>query len=59
MIKEIGVTDHSNAIFLTRCHLVLEGRAARAQTIGSATDFEPVLTALGRTIMRINQDKSV
>jgi hypothetical protein len=34
-------------------------RAARAQTLGSATDVEPVLTALGRTIMRINQDKGV
>jgi signal transduction histidine kinase len=34
-------------------------RAARAQTIGSATEVEPVLTALGRTIMRINQDKGV
>ena len=34
-------------------------RAARAQTIGSATDVEPVLAALGRTIMRINQDKGV
>ena len=34
-------------------------RAARAQTLGSVTDVEPVLTALGRTIMRINQDKGV
>jgi signal transduction histidine kinase len=34
-------------------------RAARAQTIGSATEVEPVLSALGRTIMRINQDKGV
>ena len=34
-------------------------RAARAQTIGSATDVEPVLAALGRTIMRINQDRGV
>jgi signal transduction histidine kinase len=34
-------------------------RAARAQTLGAATDVEPVLAALGRTIMRINQDRSV
>jgi signal transduction histidine kinase len=34
-------------------------RAARAQSIGSATEVEPVLAALGRTIMRINQDKGV
>lgn len=34
-------------------------RAARAQTLGSATDVEPVLTSLGRTIMRINQDRGV
>ena len=32
-------------------------RAARAQTLGSVTDIEPVLQALGRTIARINQDK--
>jgi signal transduction histidine kinase len=32
-------------------------RAARAQTIGSVTEIEPVLAALGRTLMRINQDK--
>ena len=34
-------------------------RAARAQTLGAATDVEPVLAALGRTIMRINQDRGV
>ncbi|MGB8313330.1 MAG: ATP-binding protein [Aestuariivirga sp.] len=34
-------------------------RAARAQTLGSATDVEPVLSALGRTIMRINQDRGI
>ena len=34
-------------------------RAARAQTLGSATDVEPVLTALGRTITRINQDRGI
>ena len=34
-------------------------RAARAQTLGSATDVEPVLSSLGRTIMRINQDRGV
>ncbi len=34
-------------------------RAAKAQTIGSVCDVEPVLAALGRTIKRINQDKGV
>jgi signal transduction histidine kinase len=32
-------------------------RAARAQTVGSITEVEPVLSALARTLMRINQDK--
>jgi signal transduction histidine kinase len=34
-------------------------RAARAQTLGAATDVEPVLAALGRTIMRINKDRGI
>ena len=34
-------------------------RAARAQTIGSVCDVEPVLTAIARTITRINRDKDV
>ncbi len=34
-------------------------RAARAQTIGSAAEVEPILQALGRTIMRINQERGV
>jgi signal transduction histidine kinase len=34
-------------------------RAARAQTIGSSCEVEPVLQALSRTIMRINRDRDV
>jgi len=34
-------------------------RAARAQTIGSVCEVEPVLNALARTITRINRDKEV
>jgi signal transduction histidine kinase len=34
-------------------------RAARAQTIGSSCEVEPVIQALSRTIMRINRDKDV
>lgn len=45
--------DHVN-LYLDRAR-----RAARAQTLGAATDVEPVLAALGRTIMRINQDRGV
>ena len=34
-------------------------RAARAQTIGSVCEVEPVIAALARTITRINRDKDV
>ena len=34
-------------------------RAARAQTIGSSTDVEPVLQSLARTLMRINQERNL
>ncbi len=34
-------------------------RAARAQTIGAATDVDPVLQSLARTLQRINRDKGV
>ena len=34
-------------------------RAARAQTLGSVTDVEPVLQALARTLQRIHQDKGL
>jgi signal transduction histidine kinase len=34
-------------------------RAARAQTIGSVTEVQPVLAGLARTIMRIHQEKGV
>ncbi|MBG1232221.1 sensor histidine kinase [Aestuariivirga litoralis] len=34
-------------------------RAARAQTIGAATDVEPVLQGLARTLERINRDRGL
>jgi signal transduction histidine kinase len=34
-------------------------RAARAQTVVSVTEVEPVLQALARTIMRINKDRDI
>jgi signal transduction histidine kinase len=34
-------------------------RAARAKTLGSATDIEPVLAALARTLERIHHEKNV
>lgn len=34
-------------------------RAARAQTIGAATDVEPVLQSLARTLQRINRDRNL
>ena len=45
--------DHVN-LYLDRAR-----RAARAQTIGSATDVEPVLQSLARTLMRINRDRDL
>jgi len=34
-------------------------RAARAQTIGAATDVDPVLQSLARTLQRINRDRGI
>ena len=34
-------------------------RAARAQTLGSVTEIEPVLQGLARTLVRINQEKGL
>jgi hypothetical protein len=56
-----GKVSEQTQIMRDQVNLYLDRarRAARAQTLGSATDVEPVLSALGRTIMRINQDKGV
>jgi signal transduction histidine kinase len=45
--------DHVN-MYLDRAR-----RAARAQTIGAATDVESVLQSLARTLQRINMEKGV
>ncbi len=52
--EQIQVMRDHVSLYLDRAR-----RAARAQTLGAATDVEPVLAALGRTIMRINQDRGV
>ena len=52
--EQIQIMRDHVSLYLDRAR-----RAARAQTLGAATDVEPVLTALGRTIMRINQDRGV
>ncbi len=52
--EQIGVMRDQVNMYLDRAR-----RAARAQTIGSATDVEPVLQALSRTLQRINMDKGV
>ena len=49
--EQIDVMRDQVNLYLDRAR-----RAARAQTIGSATDVEPVLQSLARTLMRINQD---
>ena len=56
-----GKVSEQTQIMRDQVNLYLDRarRAARAQTLGSATDVDPVLSALGRTIMRINQDKGV
>lgn len=52
--EQIGVMRDQVNMYLDRAR-----RAARAQTIGSATDVDPVLQALARTLQRINMDKGV
>jgi signal transduction histidine kinase len=52
--EQIGVMRDQVNMYLDRAR-----RAARAQTIGSATDVDPVLQALARTLQRINTDKGV
>jgi signal transduction histidine kinase len=50
--EQIGVMRDQVNMYLDRAR-----RAARAQTIGSVTDVEPVLQSLARTLQRINMEK--
>ena len=52
--EQINVMRDQVNLYLDRAR-----RAARAQTIGAATDVEPVLQALARTLQRINTEKGV
>jgi signal transduction histidine kinase len=52
--EQIGVMRDQVNMYLDRAR-----RAARAQTIGAATDVDLVLQSLARTLQRINMDKGV
>ncbi len=52
--EQIDVMRDQVNLYLDRAR-----RAARAQTIGAATDVDPVLQSLARTLQRINRDKGV
>jgi signal transduction histidine kinase len=52
--EQIGVMREQVNLYLDRAR-----RAARAQTVGSATDVDPVLQALARTLQRINRDRGL
>ncbi len=52
--EQINVMRDQVNLYLDRAR-----RAARAQTIGAATDVEPVLQSLARTLQRINTEKGV
>ncbi len=52
--EQIGVMRDQVNLYLDRAR-----RAARAQTIGAATDVDSVLQSLARTLQRINMDKGV
>jgi signal transduction histidine kinase len=52
--EQIGVMRDQVNMYLDRAR-----RAARAQTIGAATEVDPVLQALARTLQRINMSKAV
>ncbi len=54
VVEQIGVMREQVNLYLDRAR-----RAARAQTVGSATDVEPVLQALARTLQRINRDRGL
>ena len=52
--EQIDVMRNQVNLYLDRAR-----RAARAQTIGSSTDVEPVLQSLARTLQRINHDRKL
>jgi signal transduction histidine kinase len=52
--EQIDVMRDQVNLYLDRAR-----RAARAQTIGSATEVEPVLQSLARTLQRINRDRDL
>jgi signal transduction histidine kinase len=52
--EQVGIMRDQVNLYLDRAR-----RAARAQTIGAATEVEPVLQSLARTLQRINMDKGV
>jgi signal transduction histidine kinase len=52
--EQVNVMRDQVNLYLDRAR-----RAARAQTIGAATDVDPVLQSLARTLQRINMDKGV
>lgn len=52
--EQIDVMRDQVNLYLDRAR-----RAARAQTIGSATEVEPVLQSLARTLQRINQERNL
>ncbi|MDE2444781.1 MAG: sensor histidine kinase [Alphaproteobacteria bacterium] len=52
--EQIDVMRDQVNLYLDRAR-----RAARAQTIGSAADVEPVLQSLARTLTRINRDRNL
>ena len=52
--EQVNVMRDQVNLYLDRAR-----RAARAQTIGAATEVEPVLQSLARTLQRINMDKGV
>lgn len=54
VVEQTEVMRDQISLYLDRAR-----RAAAAQSIGAVTEVEPVLQALTRTLLRINQDKGV
>ena len=54
VVEQLDVMREQVNLYLDRAR-----RAARARSIGAATDVEPVLQGLGRTIKRINVDRNL
>lgn len=52
--EQSGVMRDQISLYLDRAR-----RAARAQTVGSATEIEPVLAALARTLERIHLERQI